>query len=74
MRLLELRYRKLPIVDKIMSVVDDIAVGGGNEMKVKVLTKYGIDPMEPPEKVRRDITIMDEFKVMQLYRALMGGK
>ena len=74
MRLLELRYRKLPIVDKIMSVVDDIAVGGGNEMKAKVLTKYGIDPMEPPEKVRRDIIIMDEFKVMQLYRALMGGK
>lgn len=73
MKLLELRYRKLPIVDKIMAIVDDISMGASPEA-VAVFDKYGIDPMGDPEQVRKAITIMDEFKVMRLYRALVGGK
>lgn len=73
MKLLELRYRKLPIVDKIMSIVDEVAMGGNSDAE-SIFQKYGIDPYKDPEQVRRDITVMDEFKVMQLYRALVGGK
>lgn len=73
MKLLELRYQKLPIVDKIMSIVDDLSVGGSSDT-VNIFQKYGIDPFIDPERVRRDITVMDEFKIMQLYRALVGGK
>lgn len=73
MKLLELRYRKLPLVDKIMSFVDDVSMGGNPNM-VEIFHKYNIDPYKDPEEVRRDITIMDEFKIMQLYRALVGGK
>ena len=73
MKLLELRYRKLPIVDKIVAIADEVAMGG-NEYAAKLFKKYGIDPYASPEEVRREVTIMDEFKIMQMYRALIGGK
>lgn len=73
MKLLELRYRKLPIVDKIVAIADDVAMGG-NEYAAKLFTKYGLDPHSSPEELQREITIMDEFKIMQMYRALVGGK
>jgi len=72
-KLFELRYNKGPIVDKIMIILDDVAVGG-NLTAIPIFDKYGIDPYDDPESVRRQLSIMDEFKVMQLYRALVGGK
>jgi hypothetical protein len=73
MRLLELRYKKLPIIDAIMRIIDDIAMGG-SESNTSVFDKYGIDPHDNAEQVRRDIAVMDEFKVKQMYRDLVGRK
>ena len=72
MLLLELRYNKPALVDKIMAIVDDVMMGG-NPQAGEMLAQKGIDTSRDPEELRRELLMMDEYAVAKLYRQLAGG-
>ena len=72
MLLLELRYNKPALVDKIMVIVDDVMMGG-NPQAGEVLAQKGVDVSRDPEELRRELLMMDEYAVAKLYRQLAGG-